>query len=69
MNRILCYGVNIGGETIFTNINRLDSGEFLKISKGDLSVNKYWTVGKIYLKLIDITDVRWDGFSQLFKNK
>ncbi len=44
--RLVGFGVNHGKETIFSNLNRLDVGECLRIKKNNLTVDKYWKICK-----------------------
>lgn len=59
LSRFLNTGVIIGKETIFSNINRLDIGEFLHINKNGAQVNNYWNISKEFFEIAnhDVKDI------------
>jgi len=65
LTRFLIAGVLVGKENIFSNINRLDIGEYLHINKKTIQVNKYWNLSKNYFQIPkhDIKDVPfWEEY-------
>jgi len=51
--RYLGCGLNIGEETVFFNIRRLDIGEFLHINNNQIRINKDWKINKKFFEISD----------------
>ena len=49
--RYLGSGLNIGEETVIFNINRLDIGEFLRITNNNANVYKDWEINKNFFEV------------------
>ncbi len=53
LTRFLITGVIVGINSIFSNIKRLDVGEYLHINKNKLKVEKNWNINKKYFEISD----------------
>ncbi|MFX0071819.1 MAG: asparagine synthase-related protein, partial [Candidatus Hermodarchaeota archaeon] len=49
--RYLGNGLNIGEETVFLNIKRLDIGEYLYLNDKNIQVHKDWNINKSYFEV------------------
>ncbi len=53
LTRFLIMSVNVGYETIFSKINRLDVGKFLHLSNNNIQINEYWKINKEFFQIPD----------------
>ncbi|MFX0132191.1 MAG: asparagine synthase-related protein [Candidatus Hodarchaeota archaeon] len=53
LNSLLFYGINIGKNTLFSQIFRLDSGEYLQILDSNIKIKKYWDSNKEFFSKIE----------------
>ncbi|TFF90913.1 MAG: asparagine synthetase B family protein [Promethearchaeota archaeon] len=72
MARYLGTGLNIGEETVFNNIHRLDIGEFLHVRNKNIEVNKDWIINKKFFEVPhhNVKDISFwvDHIYNVFKN-
>ncbi len=49
--RYLGYGLNVGEETVISDIRKLDLGEFLHINHDQIRINNDWTINKEFFEV------------------